>query len=174
MRAASIGLAVLLPLVVGVSVGSSDDYTVKESGFFHTQVPYDVATPAPEGRVTCTVLITAQKEPSTSANFWIGVAAHKYEDESEITIPELGIASGYQAGCDLWPSGPWVRKRELEFSGSVFQFEHTVEIHDHPQSFCDRAGRARGIVDLMLEPTLMARGVVVMGSIFCEVGPPRE
>lgn len=148
MRAASMGLAVLLPLLVGVSVASSDDRDVWPSA----DAGYFVFTPAPEGRVTCWLGISAQKMPRSSGTLEVHLyPSRTFEgDEHEITIPELGIAKGYQDRCDLWPEGPWGTTRVLDYERGIFQIRYRADIHDHPGAFCDRAGEASGTVHIKL------------------------
>jgi hypothetical protein len=121
-------------------------------------VPYNIITPAPDGLWSCELLVSVTKRAGIPAALDVRLFAF----EGEAQIPELGIGSGTEQGCDIFPVKRFTRI-PLDESGTGFFFVWTLDVHAQG-SDCGTGGQAVGVLSV----TGLAVEEVVASVLFCE------
>lgn len=135
LRRAAVGLVVLALLPTGVAEAAKQWDSEK----------WRVDTPAPDGQTTCSLQIGGDTGSAPGA---LSVFLKARGSYGEARIPELGIASGVQEGCDIFPDGP--NMTEVSVGPGLFSFDLTLELHAHPDDQCEVGDTSKGSVRALL------------------------
>jgi hypothetical protein len=149
MKSATTVVALVLTLLVWVFTASA--------WFVGEIIVYNIPTPAPDGVVSCTLLVSGDN-PDPNAFIRVFVAVDNSSNKTgEAQIPEVGIGDGIQPGCDIFPEGPYrtdrrgiIAAKDIAVNLGAFFFDWRLQVHGHPDSDCTLAGNVQGNVAVSL------------------------
>lgn len=167
MQSARTVIALVLSPMVWFAIASPEAF----AKVLTRQKSYSITTPAPDGIAACGFTITGKKGTNTTATLTVELNA----TQGEATIMSLGIGSGVQPGCDIYPDSPSSMTITLGPGQSLFKRDLLLELHDHPDTGmnnCEQPGQAQGSITAILEGPRVSRRRFKMSA--CTLIAPTE